>query len=96
MSDLQTATLAGGCFWCVESDFRKVPGVVQVVSGYAGGHGASPTYENYAAKGYVEAVQITYDPRKVTYQELLDYFWRISIPPTPAGNSWTAAPSTAR
>jgi len=85
--NLPVATLAGGCFWCVESDFRKLPGVVQVISGYAGGRGANPTYENYASKGYVEAVQVSYDPQKVTYQGLLDYFWR-HMDPTDAGGQF--------
>ncbi len=74
--NLALATLAGGCFWCTESDFKKAPGVVQVVSGYAGGRSDHPTYEDYADKGFVEAVQIFYDPQKVSYQGLLDYFWR--------------------
>lgn len=87
VKNLPTATLAGGCFWCVESDFRKLPGVVQVLSGYAGGHGPNPTYGDYAAKGYVEAVQITYDPKIVTYGQLLDYFWR-HIDPTDAGGQF--------
>jgi peptide methionine sulfoxide reductase msrA/msrB len=73
---LQTATFAGGCFWCVESDFEKVPRVVEVISGYTGGRGANPTYENYAEKGHVEAVQVLYDPAKVSYSKLLDYLWR--------------------
>lgn len=84
---LPVATLAGGCFWCVESDFRKLPGVAKVVSGYAGGRGANPSYENYAGKGYVEAVQVFYDPQKVTYQQLLDYFWR-HMDPTDAGGQF--------
>jgi peptide methionine sulfoxide reductase msrA/msrB len=84
---LQTATLAGGCFWCVESDFEKVPGVAKVISGYAGGRGENPTYENYAEKGYVEAVQVFYDPAKVSYPALLDYFWR-HIDPTDAGGQF--------
>ncbi len=84
---LPVATLAGGCFWCVESDFKKLPGVVQVVSGYAGGRGANPNYEDYAQKGYVEAVQVFYDPQKVTYQQLLDYFWR-HMDPTDAGGQF--------
>ncbi len=86
-NDLPVATLAGGCFWCVESDFRKLPGVVKVVSGYAGGRGPNPTYEDYAHKGYVEAVQVYYDPRKVSYQGILDYFWR-HIDPTDAGGQF--------
>ena len=85
--NLPVATLAGGCFWCVESDFRKLPGVVRVVSGYAGGHGANPTYEDYARQGYVEAVQVYYDPQKLTYQQILDYFWR-HIDPTDAGGQF--------
>jgi peptide methionine sulfoxide reductase msrA/msrB len=85
--NLAVATLAGGCFWCVEADFDKVPGVVRVVSGYTGGSGANPTYEDYADSGHVEAVQVFYDPRKVTYQALLDYFWR-HIDPTDAGGQF--------
>ncbi len=86
-TDLQTAILAGGCFWCVESDFEKVPGVVQVISGYAGGRGENPTYGNYAEKGYVEAANVIYDPDKVSYPALLDYFWR-HIDPTDAGGQF--------
>jgi peptide methionine sulfoxide reductase msrA/msrB len=82
-----TATFAGGCFWCVQADFEKVPGVEKVISGYAGGHGANPTYGDYAEKGYVEAVQVFYDPQKVSYQQLLDYFWR-HINPTDAGGQF--------
>ena len=85
--NLPVATLAGGCFWCVESDFRKLPGVVKVVSGYAGGHGANPTYADYAEKGYVEAVQVFYDPQTLTYQQILDYFWR-HFDPTDAGGQF--------
>jgi|WetSurMetagenome_2_1015567.scaffolds.fasta_scaffold179973_1 peptide methionine sulfoxide reductase msrA/msrB len=85
--DLPIATFAGGCFWCVQSDFEKVPGVVQVISGYAAGRGENPTYANYAEKGYVEAVQVIYDPAKVSYQALLDYFWR-HIDPTDAGGQF--------
>jgi len=83
--NLQSATFAGGCFWCVESDFEKVPGVVEVISGYTGGRGDNPTYENYGGKGHIEAVQVIYDPAKVSYQELLDYFWRHIDPTDPGG-----------
>ena len=83
--NLQTATFAGGCFWCVESDFEKLPGVVEAISGYTGGRGDNPTYENYAQKGHVEAVQVVYDPAKVSYKELLDYFWRHVDPTDPGG-----------
>jgi len=84
---LQTATFAGGCFWCVEADFEKVPGVVKVISGYAGGRQDNPTYQDYARKGHVEVVQVVYDPQRVTYKELLDYFWR-HIDPTDAGGQF--------
>ncbi len=83
--NLKTATFAGGCFWCVESDFEKLPGVVEAVSGYTGGHGDNPTYGDYGSKGYVEAVQVFYDPDKISYQELLDYFWRHVDPTDPGG-----------
>ena len=83
--NLATATLAGGCFWCVESDFEKVPGVVEAISGYTDGRGGNPTYEDYADKGYVEAVQVLYDPAKVSYKQLLDYFWRHIDPTDPGG-----------
>ncbi|MDA8126031.1 MAG: peptide-methionine (R)-S-oxide reductase MsrB [Deltaproteobacteria bacterium] len=84
---MATATFAGGCFWCVESDLEKVPGVLKVVSGYAGGTGANPNYEDYAAKGHIEAVQVVYDPAKVTYAQLLDVFWR-HIDPTDGGGQF--------
>ncbi|MBI4796102.1 MAG: peptide-methionine (R)-S-oxide reductase MsrB [Deltaproteobacteria bacterium] len=82
---LQTAIFAGGCFWCVESDFEKVNGVVEVISGYAGGQGENPTYEDYAGKGHVEVVQLLYDPAIVTYKQLLDVFWRHVDPTDPGG-----------
>jgi peptide methionine sulfoxide reductase msrA/msrB len=85
--NFQTATFAGGCFWCVESDFEKLPGVVEAISGYTGGRGDNPTYENYGQKGHVEAVQVIYDPAKVSYRALLDYFWR-HIDPTDAGGQF--------
>ncbi len=83
--NLKTATFAGGCFWCVQADFEKLPGVVEAISGYSGGRGDNPTYEDYAQKGYVEAVQVTYDPAEVTYPQLLDYFWRHVDPTDPGG-----------
>ena len=86
-STTAVATLAGGCFWCVEADFEKVPGVLKVISGYTGGSQENPTYENYANSGHIEAVQIMYDPQKVTYQELLEYFWR-HVDPTDAGGQF--------
>ena len=82
---VRTATFAGGCFWCVESDFEKVPGVVKVISGYTGGTQDNPTYETYGNKGYVEAVQVYYDSSKITYEQLLDVLWRHIDPTDPAG-----------
>jgi peptide methionine sulfoxide reductase msrA/msrB len=81
------ATFAGGCFWCTESDFEKLPGVVKVISGYAGGVKENPTYEEVSSgtTGYVEAVQVYYDPTLITYEELLDYFWRHVDPTDPGG-----------
>lgn len=72
------ATFAGGCFWCVESDFDKVDGVVSTVSGFMGGIVPNPTYKLVSSgrTGHKEAVQIAYDPKKVTYSQLLDYYWR--------------------
>lgn len=82
---VKLATFAGGCFWCIEAEFRKLPGVITVVSGYAGGQGADPTYEDYALKGHVEAVQITFDPGKISYTELVEHFWRQVDPTDPGG-----------
>ena len=78
-----TATFAGGCFWCVESDFDKVPGVISTTSGYTGGTVANPSYEQVSAKhtGHAEAVQVVYDPAKVSYEQLLQKYWH-SIDPT--------------
>ena len=78
-----TAIFAGGCFWCMEQDFEKVPGVSEVESGYTAGWTPNPTYEavSYGATGHTEAVRVFYDPQKVTYPQLVDYFWR-HIDPT--------------
>ena len=77
------ATFAGGCFWCMEQPFDKLDGVLATTSGYAGGKKSSPTYEEVSGggTGHTEAVQVLYDPRKVTYEKLLDVFWR-NIDPT--------------
>ncbi len=85
----QTAVFAGGCFWCTESDFEKVPGVMDAVSGYTGGALPNPTYEQVSAggTGHVEAVQVIYDPARVTYEQLLDAFWR-HIDPTDTGGQF--------
>jgi peptide-methionine (S)-S-oxide reductase len=70
----ETAIFAGGCFWCVESDFEHLEGVIAAESGYTGGALRNPTYQNH--EGHVEAVRVTYDPRRVTYRQLLHHFWR--------------------
>ena len=72
---LEKATFAGGCFWCMEPAFEKVNGVKEVISGYTGGAGENPTYQDYSEKGHIEAVEVTYEPAKITYKELLDIFW---------------------
>jgi len=74
----EIATFAGGCFWCTEADFEKVEGVMKVVSGYTGGHKENPTYEEASSgtTGHVEAIQVYYDPAKISYGELLNWFWR--------------------
>jgi peptide methionine sulfoxide reductase msrA/msrB len=85
----ETAVFAGGCFWCTESDFEKVPGVIDAVSGYTGGHVANPSYEEVSAggTGHVESVKVIYDPAKVTYEQLLGFFWR-HVDPTDAGGQF--------
>ncbi len=82
-ANLQKATFAGGCFWCMEHPFDELPGVVSVTSGYTGGHKKNPTYEEVSAgaTGHAEAVQVVYDPAKVSYQKLLTRFWH-NIDPT--------------
>ena len=77
------ATFAGGCFWCVEEAFDKVPGVTATISGYVGGQTRNPTYEQVSSghTGHAEAVQVEYDPKKVSYDKLLETFWR-NIDPT--------------
>lgn len=87
VSETRTAVFAGGCFWCTESDFEKVPGVEAVVSGYTGGHVPNPTYKQTSAggTGHLEAVKVTYDPAKVTYEQLLAWFWRHVDPTDPGG-----------
>jgi len=81
----KTAVFAGGCFWCTESDFEKVDGVIKAISGYTGGHVTNPTYKQVSkgVTGHVEAVKVVYDPAKVTYEKLLQVFWR-HVDPTDA------------
>ena len=87
--ELAVATFAGGCFWCVESDFDAVPGVVETVSGYTGGTVANPGYKQVTegGTGHREAVQIRYDPKQVSYERLLHIFWR-SVDPTDGGGQF--------
>ncbi len=84
MSNLELATIGGGCFWCVEAIYLDVEGVEKVVSGYAGGHIPNPTYEQVCAKntGHAEVTQITYDPSIISYEDILTIFWRIHDPTT--------------
>lgn len=85
----EIATFAGGCFWCVESDFDKVDGVITTISGFMGGTTANPSYKAVTAggTGHLEVVQITFDPAKVTYKQLVDHFWR-TIDPYDAGGQF--------
>ena len=78
------AVFAGGCFWCVESDFDKVPGVLSTTSGYTGGRSANPTYEQVSSHstGHAEAVLVEFDPAKVSYERLVQYFWHTIDPTT--------------
>ncbi len=87
--NLETATFAGGCFWCMEAAFEKLEGVMEAVSGYTGGHVENPSYEAVCSgtTGHVEAVQVAYDPKVISYQQLLDAFWR-EIDPTDSGGSF--------
>lgn len=83
----ENATFAGGCFWCMESAFEELPGVIEAVSGYTGGHKENPTYEEVCSgtTGHLEAVKVTYDPQKISYQELLEVFWKNIDPTDPEG-----------
>jgi peptide methionine sulfoxide reductase msrA/msrB len=85
----KSAVFAGGCFWCTESDFEKVDGVTAVISGYTGGNLPNPAYEQVCtgSTGHVEAVQVIYDPEKITYERLLDIFW-MHVDPTDSGGQF--------
>lgn len=80
----KTAILAGGCFWCLEAAFEKVPGVVDVESGYCGGETENPTYDQVCTgmTGHAESVRITFDPEKISYERILELFWKIHDPTT--------------
>ena len=86
-STTKTATFAGGCFWCSESDYSKLPGVIKVISGYTGGHKKNPTYQEVSegSTGHVEAIQVHYDPTRILYEGLLNVFWRHIDPTDPGG-----------
>ncbi|MFW6230969.1 MAG: peptide-methionine (S)-S-oxide reductase MsrA [Nanoarchaeota archaeon] len=88
-SSIEIATLAGGCFWCMESPYEKLQGVTKVVSGYSGGDVEDPSYEQVSsgATGHREAVQVYYDPEKISYKKILDVFWR-QIDPADAGGQF--------
>jgi len=94
---MKTAVLAGGCFWCVEADFEKLDGVSEVVSGYTGGTTVNPTYKEvtYDGTGHYEAAEIYYDPSVVTYDELLDYYWK-TVDPTDANGQFCDQGSSYR
>jgi peptide-methionine (S)-S-oxide reductase len=81
----EVATLGGGCFWCMEAEFQRVPGVKSITSGFAGGRTANPSYEDVCTgqTGHAEVTQIVFDPQKVSYEKLLDYFWDAHDPTTP-------------
>ena len=85
----EVAIFAGGCFWCVESDFDKVPGVLETISGYTGGHTVNPTYKevSYKKTGHYEAVKVIFDPKKVSYKELVHIYWR-TVDPTDKGGQF--------
>jgi peptide-methionine (S)-S-oxide reductase len=95
----KVATFAGGCFWCMEQPFDRLPGVVATISGYTGGKTVNPTYEDVSSgrTGHAEAVAVVYDPKKVSYEKLLEVFW-VNVDPTTkdrqfcdAGSQYTSA-----
>lgn len=91
----ETAIFAGGCFWCTEADFEKLPGVTSAISGYTGGTVPNPTYEQVSAggTGHYEAVRIAYDPALVSYDQLVDYYLRTVDPTDPGGQFCDRGPS---
>ncbi len=91
----EVAVFAGGCFWSVEANFERIPGVVTAVSGFAGGSTAEPSYEQVVrgGTGHVEAVQVTFDPARITYRQLVDRFWLTIDPTDPDGQFCDQGPS---
>jgi peptide-methionine (S)-S-oxide reductase len=96
-AELAVATFAGGCFWCMEPPFDELPGVASTTSGYMGGRTANPTYEQVSSgtSGHAEVVQVRYDPRKVSYEKLLEVFWR-NVDPLTANRQFCDAGSQYR
>ncbi len=82
--ETETATFAGGCFWCMEHPFDELPGVISTTSGYTGGHQKHPTYQQVSAgtTGHTEAIQVVFDPKRISYEELLHVYWRNTDPTT--------------
>lgn len=84
MSNLETATFAGGCFWCTEAIFKRLKGVEEVVSGYSGGRSANPSYEAVSSgdSGHAEAIQVKFDPKIISYEQLVEIFFKLHDPTT--------------
>lgn len=91
----QQAAFAGGCFWCTEHDFEAIPGVIEAISGYTGGTLANPTYEDVVTEttGHFESVMVRYDPKKITYPQLVERFWRLVDPTDDGGQFCDRGPS---
>jgi peptide-methionine (S)-S-oxide reductase len=91
----QTAVFAGGCFWCMESDMKAIPGVISVQSGYTGGHVVNPHYEDVVTEttGHYESVKVTFDPSRLTYQQLLARYWKLVDPTDDGGQFCDRGPS---
>ncbi len=83
--NLEKATFAGGCFWCMEKPFESMKGVMSVTSGYSGGYSENPNYENYSAGNHLEVIEVVYDSELVSYEQLLEVFWRQVDPTDPGG-----------
>jgi len=83
-NETEFATFGGGCFWCMEAEFQRIPGVIHVTSGFAGGHTENPTYKQVCTgdTGHAEVTQIEFDPKKISYEKLLNYFWDAHDPTT--------------
>lgn len=93
MDGTDTAIFAGGCFWCVESDFEKLPGVVEVISGYSGGRTTNPTYKNHGRTGHYEVGKVIFDPSQISYEQLLGFYWTSVDPTDPNGQFCDKGPS---